>query len=204
MRTIDIYEFHELSSDQKVRAIELYKVKYAEVLFDDADAQYLKESMELLAEEKGYPELKAEFSLSYSQGDGVRFTGELDSADIEALAQRLLEGKDLKHLKWVAKSSEFSMFISSNGSRYVHELTMYCYFSYDNSSSSFSIPRIQSLLERLERLILNDLRSICKECERMGYREIEFHESDDYAMGCLDANNYEFEVSEEGEVVRIL
>ena len=70
--TIKIYKFKELSAEAKEKAISKYR--------EDLDFPFLKEDLneylkQLLKENKINGEPRLLYSLSYSQGDGVCFTG---------------------------------------------------------------------------------------------------------------------------------
>jgi hypothetical protein len=48
------------------------------------------------------------------------------------------------------------------------------------------------LREMVETAILDDIRDISKELERMGYKDIEYYTSDECFQETAEANDYEF------------
>jgi hypothetical protein len=74
------FKFSELSKEAQERAIDKFRNKYYERLFDQIDADFLTEQFKQdLDDHYGLGEgLKVGWSLGYSQGDGVCFWGQID------------------------------------------------------------------------------------------------------------------------------
>jgi hypothetical protein len=100
-RTINVYEFSELSEEAKEKAISKW--------YENEDYPFLEEdlteSLTSLLEQKGckFEDICVLYSLSYSQGDGLCFTGSISK-----------DGKELKlthnYRYYFAKSVEMAFF----------------------------------------------------------------------------------------------
>lgn len=71
------YKFEELSPTAKKRAIE----KFQQYAHEDFDVKQLTETFKERLDEVGLPSDDIRWSLSYSQGDGVGFSGHIDIKD---------------------------------------------------------------------------------------------------------------------------
>ena len=77
---LKVYEFSELNAAAKQKAINKY---YEDETYDTLSGD-LTESCKALLEEKGaqYGDIKLQYSLSWSQGDGLCFTGKIEKNGI--------------------------------------------------------------------------------------------------------------------------
>lgn len=88
----DIYKFHELSPEAKEKALEYYRRIFSEVF----DPDELSDQFKSILEERGLKDAKLSWSLGYSQGDGVAFSGYLNVPEFFNWA---LVGDDPKYKK---------------------------------------------------------------------------------------------------------
>jgi hypothetical protein len=72
MRTVNIYQFNELSEEAKEKAIEDFKEESTDLLYDhDPIIEGMVEDLE----EMGIENVRVQYSGFWSQGDGLSFTG---------------------------------------------------------------------------------------------------------------------------------
>lgn len=159
----------------------------------------------------GYPTDDLEWRLSYSQGDGVAFYGEVD---IDKVMDRLEhKGYDLNYDLYRAIDSKnltitARIYRNSFGYRYSHYNTMkveidgdsietmmeylYGYLDSDTDEYVDKYDKIYSFLLNLRDCIHNDIKDVSKQLEKEGYNDIEYYSSDEYIAETLIANEYEF------------
>ena len=76
VKEIKVFKFEELSEEAKEVARNWYKGCMDNDFY--FETEHIKEDFQYELEKLGYPTNKIEFSLSYSQGDGVAFYGHID------------------------------------------------------------------------------------------------------------------------------
>jgi hypothetical protein len=205
---IEVLTFDELNDKQKEQAIELYRKKNYENLFDDEDARNLADYLEEKLTEFGYPnDIKVYFSLSYSQGDGVSFDmgSQFSQDEIMKVAEKLMEEEDFKALKkFTEEDSEVYGTIKHSG-RYYHKYSFNVEFETNVSDDidEESEEKFLELVEKLNVIIVDNLREFSSEFENIGYKTIEEHYSDDYIKDTIINNDREFELSADGTVCKM-
>lgn len=189
MRTVKIkvYTFNELNKEAQCAAIENYRNSNT-----DLDLTPFNESCEEQIEEAGfYDSIDLQYSLSYCQGDGLRFSCNKikESVLFSFFAEILGVGKE-KTAKVLINNCSFEL--TSNKSAY------YCYAS--KSDIDYSLEDyghhdtincnivVSKVLDKIENLYMK----ICKDLENQGYKYIEEIQSDEYITETLIANEYEF------------
>lgn len=202
MREIKVYLFEELSEEAKKYAVERYRSNHGEYLFDDWDARNLTEFFKGYVSEKfGYLDKEFYWSLSYSQGDGVRFEGKMYDDEILRVAKRLLDDEDFKLLDEYMGNNTVRGMIQGTSNHYYHYNTMSVELEsdlsnfYDEEIEELGIDifnRLEGIVELLEDYILEDIKGISKELEKLGYDEIESHNTDEYIIDLLISNEREF------------
>ena len=202
MREITIYYYDELSEEAKKVAVDNYRSKHGEYLFDDWDARSLTDYFKkYVSTEYGYEDKEFFWSLSYCQGDGVRFEGKMYDDEILRVAKRLLDEGDFKLLDEFMGNNTVRGMIQGTSNHYYHYNTMSVELESDLSSlydaeiEEIGINiynRLQDIIESLNELIEEDIKRISKELESIGYKEIESHYEDDYIIELLVANEREF------------
>lgn len=188
MRTIrtKVYKFDELLVDAQQNAIEQYKSQNNEVFLDGFNEDCLRQ-----IEEVGfYDNIKIQYDLGYSQGDGFSFSCDRIETKIllPLFAEILGEGKE-KTAKIIIDNCSFE----NTGNKW-----RYCFAS--KSDIDFNIERYgnndvencntiaSKVLEKLENLYM----SLCKELEKNGYSEIEFQNSEEYIRDYFISNGIDF------------
>lgn len=202
MREITIYNYDELSEEAKKYAVERYRSNHGEYLFDDWDSRNLTNYFkEYVSNEYGYEDKEFYWSLSYSQGDGVRFEGKMYDDEILRVAKRLLDEEEFNLLNEFMSDNTVRGVILGTSNHYYHYNTMEVELDSDLSSlydaeiEELGIDvfnRLEEIVELLEDYILEDIKGISRELESIGYKEIEGHYEDDYIIELLIANEREF------------
>jgi predicted nucleotidyltransferase len=185
MRTIrtKVYRFDELSDSAKEKAVERERNEYYEYgeplfMFDD----YCHEQ----AKEIGFYDCKFQWSISYSQGDGLSFSGKIDAED---LIKKCMP--DIK--KSVAKvlADNISIEINGNTGRYAYAAKSDVDIWMDNYSRH-DYANIQKLVDKLKACLENIYMNLCKELEKEAYSWIESENEDSAIIDRIQANEYEF------------
>ena len=186
MRTIrtKVYTFNELSQEAKEIAIENYRDKmdvYLDCFNDDAVEQIEKAGF--------YDDVKLQYSLSYSQGDGLSFSCSRieERVLLSFFAEVLGKGKE-KTAKVIIENCSFvntgndgrHCFASKNDIEFILE-------SYKNDYNN-----INNIVKKVETKIENLYMELCEDLEKQGYSDIEYQYSDEAITETLIANEYEF------------
>jgi hypothetical protein len=188
---VKLYSFNELSEKAQQKAIN----KEVEFLQENFHAESLTSLFkEDLKSHYGINVEDVYWSLSYCQGDGVSFVGTFQEELFKKVASRL-DSKDLRCLERVLKVEEsfINMFkIIKNDHRYQHEYTMtvqcHEYWNLPNGG------HIERMIENLTNLLTSEIRSIGKEMQENGYKEIEHRTSEDYAKEEIEqSDNYYYD-----------
>lgn len=111
-RKIVTYTIDELSPEARARAIEKFRTH----AFDDHDAQMLTKEFETILDERGILNAKANWSLGYSQGDGVCFSGNVDIAAVIEINKL----EKFSTLSWLNNEGHISARVRSDDHRYCH------------------------------------------------------------------------------------
>lgn len=182
-RTIKTYSIDELSGQAKEKAFESVKEFIIESNFEDFQFfanDELKHTYGLDAE--------LNYSLSYSQGDGLRFTTK-DLAT-EAIIERLpFEKAFLDMLKALASNGDLKAWTNDNGNfwrySYHHPRQVEVEFSEDVEESLPDPTR-----EAIKKAFVDVYMKICDELERIGYQCYEV--SDEDIIETANANEHEY------------
>lgn len=163
--TIKEYTFKELSEDVQERLIDEYRetMEYNNDLED-----YLKERLKELT---GL-EFNLEYSLNYHQGDGLRFTGQIDNEEINNLP--------FVHLVKDVKSTIISI-IPSYSWHNSYKVDIDIDVREDWDYQEYTDDEWEKLQEAVDEWY-NSIRDKLKE---EGYRYIEEMESEEYIRECL-------------------
>jgi len=186
--TVDkLYNFDELSESAQDAAIESIGTMNQEY-FDPAELTY---QFELALEEWGFPCDKnaIEWSLSYSQGDGVAFYGSIN------LKTYLTKTKQLTKFRPLLNNPDIYLeaFIGRNsyGSHYSHWNTMDVALDVSHDERELT-PGEHALYELLQESLEENVVEVSQELERMGYAELEYISSREYIIEQIEINEWEF------------
>lgn len=191
MRTIrtKIYKFEELSKDAQEKAIEKqrqWQYEYGEPLmfFNEICDEYFTRA--------GFNGTEIKYSLSYCQGDGLSFSA--DSYDnLEKLYLEVLgKGKE-KTAKLLAENT--TIILKGNTGRYCYALENQVDLYFEEYTSGINCLNIDNI-ENVQGQVLNKLETIymdlCTTLEEIGYKEIEYRQSDESLKEDIISNEYEF------------
>lgn len=191
MKTINTYNFNELSDSSKEVAIDSFRY------IIDTHLDFFNEDCIGIIEQNGfYGNIKLYYSLGYCQGDGLSFSCEFIKTEIlQKLFKEVLgEGKD-KTIQLIIDNCYFNL-LSNTGGYYYYARRSDLEFRFDDNINALNIEEVVGKVEdKLRELYL----SLCKELEKQGYDEIEYQFSDEYISDLLEANDYEF--LEDGQLI---
>ena len=160
--TVTRYSFDELSETARETAIKNTQDKLWKWLDSDLIEEYLVDDyMEILGSDA--EELEIQFSLSYCQGDGVALYGRLYRC----------EG-----LAWPEGVAYLDLTKNSWGSHYSH-YNSFNVTAYDEEGYDLGLDI---------SVIVKQLRNLCRDLERKGYKYIEAETSRESAIDYLESN----------------
>ncbi len=192
MKTIEIqlYKFNELSEEGKQNAIEKERNRedyyFLDMFSDDAN--------EKISEAGFKGNVKLQYSLSYSQGDGLSFCADYFDK-LNDLFTEVLGPRKQKTIDCLINNISFSL--KGNNGRYCYasksdlDLELDNYYVKSQTNIDLVINKVR---EKLEDLYMD----LCKELEKNGYSEIEFQDSDECISENLISNDYDF--TEDGKM----
>lgn len=175
MRNVTIYEYHELNEGAK--EIALQEVMEQGYFSDDLNAELrmtFKEKLEGL----GVGNLEVEYSLSYSQGDGVAFYGYIDNDHLwNWVDESALSDDEVKLVNMcVLGKANLDINIERNhwGYHYSHWNCMEVNIPfYDGDDLPFDDDKMEELMRGLESKIKDIVQVKSRALESLGYDMIE-------------------------------
>jgi len=193
MKTIEIkiYSFAELSEEAQQVAIENYR----QTIYEDYDllSQFNEDANEQIKNE-GWEDANLQYSLSYSQGDGLSFEAKsynkLDEIFKEVFGQNKEKTAQIiiDNLEQCYKGNRGHYCYSSKG-----DIDIYLHSgAYVNKTDNIEIAIQKALL-----ILENRYVDLCEKLEKQGYTELEHMQTDEYIREEIEANAYEF--TEDGE-----
>lgn len=183
------YEFSELTDKQKAKAIEKYRdinVHYHG--WQDDTLEDFENVLELL----GFKKVRIEYSGFWSQGDGASFTGEfLMPSDEDTLEMRLEKLKT--EYPWIHENNESlfkqyeDLIFSDDDSLYLETCNVYRIGHHYSHSNTITCDHegVKEFARSFSDLIYKTLE-----------KEYDFLTSDEQVIETIEANGYEFTVSE--------
>ena len=191
MRTItkNLYKFEELEDESKERAIKNYRERN-DLYFE---GEMLEEDMNYKLSEYGYKNMEVNFSLTYSQGDGVAFYGTISGEDFEywlKIHKKEFTRYELKKIKDERPFIQINITRTSMGYHYSHYNTMDVEVYVENYEDNEVLQRIQ---DKIYEIVDDEIRDISKELENQGYAYFEECQSDEYITEDLIINEFEFD-----------
>lgn len=183
MKTIEIkvYRFDELSETAKENAIKLwYESEYYEYLCDDILC-FISDN------DTYFSNVKLQYSLGYSQGDGLSFSGKFD------IKKWINDNYNFKQSVKNALSLLFESVESlGNTGRYCYASKRDIQVDFLDHTGKTNLTNLTKLFEKVESDVIDYYLDICDKAEKYGYSIIEYRM--DYAeMNELcKANDYHF------------
>lgn len=186
-RTISVYTIDELTGKAREHAIE----EERQALHENFDVDMLRDVFAERLAEKGYPTKDIRWSLSYSQGDGLAFYGEVDPEEYLAKNNNAdLDKRKVARLQKLIREGDLGISITKLGGAnfYDHWNTMNVEFDVRGELKPESV----KALEDFETFIKLDVKDVSRELEKIGYQEIEYQTSEDLALENLRSMEVEF------------
>ncbi len=194
MRTIqtELYYFDELSEEAQGVAIESMQITFSDMVFGYSEEEIMEEMFKDHLSFKGYYNMMPEYSLSYSQGDGVRFVGEMDLVDMSDLLYRLLSENQYDML--MEANIDIELSIKSNSNWYFHEQTMSFYLTsnVDDLYEDGKNEVLNYILDEFSKALIKDARNTSLELKKMGYDYMEYCLSYENVKNYLSESDIEF------------
>lgn len=196
MRTIrtKVYKFDELSESAKQTAIEAERNSENSI-----ELEFFNEGAIEQIEEVGfYDDVKLQYSLSNSQGDGLSFScGNIKESVLLSFFAEILGKNKEKTAKILINNCSFEC-TGNRGNHYCYasksdvDYTLEDYGHHDTINCNIVVSKV---LEKIEDLYMK----LCKDLEKQGYAEIEYQYSDEYITETLTENDFEY--LENGKIV---
>ena len=185
MKTIEIelYKFIELSENAKNLAIENERNK--EIEFD-----WFSDFCHEQISENGFKgNIKLQYSLSYSQGDGLSFSCDYFD-NLNALFIEILGTEKQKTIDTILNNISFKC--DGNNGRY-------CYASKNDISLELDDYKgnnclIHEIVSKVESKLKDLYIDLCNQLEKQGYDDIDYQYSDEYITETLTENDYYFTI----------
>ena len=188
-KVVVVYKFEELSKDVQDKVVEW--------IGDKEDLSVFEEGiMENLRYNFPNSDMKVQYSLTHSQGDGVNIYGDLlvsDALNWEALKGKFTEGQVAKLLDYADEYKD-KMFVSKN---YGYAYCIADTISYADdlivAMEEAGIEDIDTyLIEKFENHLIMAIKDLCNLYESQGYEEIDYHYTRDFVAEECEANDYRF------------
>ena len=184
MKTIEIYKFEELNKDTQSKIIEREREKteiYLDFFNDDC--------IEIIKENGFSGKIELQYSLSYSQGDGLSFS--FDYYDnLMQLFTDILGNEKKKTIKCIINN--ISLNCKGNNGRYCYAHRNDISLELDNYYVKSS-ENIDNLISKVESKLRDIYIDLCKQLEQQGYSEIEYQLTDEYIIENL--TDYDFTIN---------
>lgn len=190
MRTItvevNLYSVDDLylESNSEIRAKVLREHRYINV--DDVDwDDIVLTNCKMEMEKLGFKNIKTEFSLSYSQGDGARILGSIAFRDaIKIIPIHTIKGQQLLR-RYLDEITDIKL--TSNSSRYFHESTIQLEYPLFPTDPKI-YESVHHVAEGIYKFVFD--KSIALHQELM--KEYDYLIDDTQVLNTLQANGYEF------------
>ena len=192
VRTDIVYNFDELSESAQQSALEWFAQGNQECYDPDDLTMVFQETLK----QWGFPDDQIEWSLSYSQGDGIAFYGGIDVKQYLAHTKQTTKFRDLLR----SPNIYIEAYINRNsfGYHYSHYNTMYV--GLDVSHDSVKLTANQEILaDNLREGLIEHVVEVSQTLERMGYAELEYVTTREYIVEQIEINEYEF--TEDGKLI---
>lgn len=186
IKEIQVFKFDELSVEAKERA----RQDYCEI----EDYSFLIEE-ELKQTDECFDEVKLQYSLSYCQGDGLSFSGELNLRKFLTLVyskKRKLNKKMIDLLcDWIysvesAGNEGRYYFCSKSDIKYTED------YSLEKEMSEFRYLIIDKLWENVLAEIQNYYVELCRQLEKYGYSILTYRMTDEEFSEHCEIDDYQF------------
>ena len=188
MKTIEIelYKFTELSENAKSAAIEKHK-ENSEIFLD-----FFNDDCHEQISENGFKgNIKLQYSLSYSQGDGLSFSCDYYD-NLNELFVEILGTEKQKTIDTILNNISFKY--DGNNGRYCYASRSNIILELDNYYVKSST-NIDNLISKVEYKLKDLYIDLCNQLEKQGYDDIQYQYSDEYIAETLTENDYNFTIN---------
>lgn len=189
MKTIEIqlYKFEELSEEAQQNAIE----KWRNDTYANGDSLFwFAESCKDYLCDLGFINPDVQYSLSYSQGDGLSFSAEGYTRLKETFLKYLGE-HHITIANYLIDNCSLKIKGNTGHYCYAHRSDIDLYLEISGNQET---PLIDELIESVQRDITDEYIAACRVLENDGYSQIEYEQSDEYITETLINNEYDFTV----------
>jgi len=186
-------KYTELSTEAQKNAIKNYKDCD---VFADLVNNYIVDDMQSRFNELVYnwdEYLNLEYSLNYSQGDGVSFSGELDE----------VQAKDFPFGKYVKDDTNIVIEFRRISHNYSHKNTVDIFidfYGWDVENNGKPPVYDDNDIHNLEDAVQKYYNDVCDELERYGYDILDAYYSDEFVKDMLIDNEFDY-FDEDGNIV---
>lgn len=191
------YQFNELSKKAKEKALD----KLRDLGNEFFDTDHITEMFANHLSEQNYPNDDIRWSLSCCQGDGVAFYGKLSTEQLVAAVKRCFQKESPVDFTNVfiklIEDQTISVEITSRSRHYHHYNSMDVEIEYNDEVSE----GMSALGSKLVAFIEDDIQTISKEMEKLGYQEIDYMQSE--AVLSEEAIESEREFNEDGTLASL-
>lgn len=158
----NIYNFDQLEETAKEKAREWFREGHDDPMMQSHMINLLKEELDERGIKYNEDSIDVRYSLSYSQGDGFMFIGELE---------------------W----NKYTIYIKHGGGRYYHSNSAQIEMQ-ETENLGFHVDDDHEDFKKFDAIY----QEICKVMESKGYSEIEYQNSAEYIDESIEANEYTF------------
>lgn len=187
MRTIrtKVYQFEELNKEAKQTAIETER-NTKEIILD----WWNYDAIEQIETVGFIDDIKLQYSLSCSQGDGLSFSCKsIEKSILKSFFAEILGKNKEKTIETIMEYCSFSC-TGNSGNHYCYASKSDIRYEFDDYYANH--PQIHSIVAKVEEKIEDLYMTLCKDLEKEGYAEIEYQYTDEYIIEDFENNEVEF------------
>lgn len=186
MRTIrtKVYQFNELSKEAQETAIK----NFLATNYENIELYDFAEECKEYAATKGFKDAKVRYSLSYSQGDGLSFDADID---VERFIREVWPNVKQSVVDVILNNCYSSCEANTRHYAYARREDIEFYIDVD-SDKDYS--NLLDFVDTVKGYIQDCYMEVCGTLEANGYAELEYQDSEEYAIEGITANDYEFTI----------
>ena len=187
MKTIELklYKFQELNNEARQKAIEDKVKQNSEYIYMDC---FNDDAIEQI-KDAGFENPKLEYSLSYSQGDGLSFKAD---GITQELKDSIFKAIGLSYKRAEIIEQYLIVKITGNKGHYSYakkdQIDVYLESNYSGNEKHNIQKYVDLFLNELEEIYMD----LCNKLEKQGYNEYEYQCSEEYAIQEIEDNDDDF------------
>jgi hypothetical protein len=179
-----VFEFKELSEETKQTVIDKW--------YENEDYPFLEENIEeqlnQIDEYNIFDDVKLQYSLSWSQGDGLSFSAEIN---LKAFLDNIYLKKLPEWKKNGIKEYIFDIHSKGNTGHYCYAHRNDVDFNY-NYQDNIERPNLEKLWDKIFEQITEYYLEVCEKLEKFGYSILEYRMDFDEFSELCESNEYKF------------